>query len=150
MSKNLEIKTKTFKLSAAALAGRHAVIGSSVAAGMKRYVTFVKVAAWKPEGAISGASKVYFTSTAGVASATAVPSATGAASTAAKLSIFIQSGIVVTTQPVSISKNRMVPEIPDTKNPLFTIAASRWLSAYLCSVAPQNHPVEVMVQYFDE
>ncbi len=146
MPKNLDIITKTAYLSATGAAGQKKALGSSVAAGMKRYVTFVRVTQRKATGVVSGGSKVYFTSMAGIASATGVPSTTAEASAGAKLSIFIQSALASNI----VSKGRQVPDIPDTANPLFTIAASRWFSAYLGKAATTSSPVQVLVQYYDQ
>lgn len=124
------------------LAGKssHVVFGSSVAAGMKRYVTMVRVA--NDQSTAGKSAKVVFTSTA--ASNTA--NSTGAASTAMKMRVTIQSALA--TSPMA-KKVVQVPEQPDTENPLFSIAASKWFGAYLGSVAGASSPVNIFAQYYD-
>lgn len=142
MPKNLDLITKTVYLSAAAHASQFKPIGTAVAAGMKRFVTFVRVSQRKATGVVSGGSKVYFVSTTG----SAVASQTGLASAGAKLQIWIHSAAASQI----VSKHIQVPEIPDTKNPLFSIAAGKWLTTYLGGLATQSSPVQVFVQYYDE
>jgi len=144
MPKNYNIVTKYAYLSAAAHASQRKALGSSVAAGMTRYVTMVRVKQTKASGLQSHGSKVYFVSTTG----SAVASTTTTASAGAKLSVFIQS--VAGNTNVPVLKVKQVPDIPDTENPLFTIAASKWFTAYLGSAATTSGPVHVMVQYYDQ
>lgn len=138
MPKNYDIKSASKRL-----AGKssHVVFGSSVAAGMKRYVTLVRVA--QDQSTAGKSSRIVFTSTA--ASNTA--SSTGAASIAMKMRVTIQSALA--TSPFQ-KKVVQVPQQPDTENPLFTIAASKWFGAYLGSVAGASSPVNLFVQYYDQ
>jgi hypothetical protein len=138
MPKNQDIKSVSKRL-----AGKssHVVFGSSVAAGMKRYVTMIRVA--QDQSTAGKSSKVVFTSTA--ASNTA--SSTGAASTAMKLRVTIQSALA--TSPFQ-KKVVQIPQQPDTENHLFTIAASKWFGAYLGSVAGASSPVNVFAQWYDQ
>jgi len=145
MPKNQDIKTASKYL-----AGKssHVVFGSSVAAGMKRYVTLVKVT--QTQKTAGKGSRVYITSTA--ASNTA--SSTGAASTAQKMRVTIASAVqsaVPVSAPTELSiKTKQIPAITDTENPLFTIAASKWFGAYLCSAAGNSSPVHIFAQYYDQ
>ena len=135
MAKNYDIKTVSKPLSGES---SHIAIGSSVAAGMTRYVTFLRVspvAAGGDEG-----SKVFFCST--TASDTAAN--TAAASAAQKMVAFIASVTALAT------KNVVVPDGPNTEHPLFTIAESKWFTAYLCSVAGYSGSVYINAQYYDE
>lgn len=138
MPKNYNIKTVSKRLAGK---GSHVVFGSSVAAGMTRYVTMVKVA--NDQSTAGKSSRIYLCSTA--ASNTA--NATAAASTAQKMRITIQSALA--TSPFQ-TKEVTIPRQPDTENPLFTIAASKWLSAYLCSIGGGSSPVNMFVQYYDQ
>lgn len=115
----------------------HVAIGSSVAAGLTRYVTFLRI---NCDSVLSTkGSKVYVCSTA--ASGTAA--ATAAASTAQKMVVVLQSS-------VSAKKDFQMPLKINTENPLFTIAASKWLTAYLSSIAGQSAPVNIFAQYYDQ
>lgn len=118
----------------------HVVIGSSVAAGMTRYVTMVCVAQ-VTNGAAKG-SRVIFCSAAASNSASNIT----AASAIAKLSIGIPSCVASNVSKKSIT----VPLQPDTKNPLFTVAASKWLTATLGSAAGTSATCVVFVQYYDQ
>jgi len=135
MAKNYNIQTVSKYLDPA---DDHIVIGSSVAAGMTRYVTFLRVipsAAGGDEG-----SKVFFCST--TASDTASDVTT--ASATQKLVAFIASQTAASTKEV------VVPERPNTEHPLFTIAESKWFIAYLCSAVGHSFPAYVHAQYYDE
>lgn len=145
MPKNYNIVTKQRFVqggAAAAKADQRKAFGSSVAAGMTRYVTMVRVEQHKATGVATAASKVYLCSTA--ASATA--STTAAASTAAKLIMWIHSG----NASHGISRRIQMPDVPDVQNPLFTIAASKFFTCYIGSVATTSAPVHVFVQYYDQ
>uniref|UniRef100_A0A6M3JUX1 Uncharacterized protein n=1 Tax=viral metagenome TaxID=1070528 RepID=A0A6M3JUX1_9ZZZZ len=134
--KNYDIKT----VSKTMTKGTRAVIGSAaVAAGMKRYVTFVRVekAATNQKG--QGA-KVFFAS--GALSNTA--STLTLASAAQKLQIVLTSAITADASEAQI------PNMIDTQNPLFTIAASKWLTLFCASVATFSSPANVLVQYYDQ
>lgn len=144
MPKNYNIVTKHVYLSAVAKASQRKAIGSSVAAGMTRYVTMVRVKQTKASGLQSHGSKVYLCSVAAQHTA----STTTAASAGAKMQIYIQS--VAGNTNVPVLKVKQIPDIPDTENPLFTIAASKWFTAFLCSGATQSGPVHVFAQYYDQ
>ena len=115
----------------------HVALGSSVAAGKKRYVTMLRI---DNDATISTkGSKVYICSTA--ASGTAANTAT--ASAAQKMMVLISSSVSTTKEFQSTAKI-------NTENPLFSIAASKWLSAYLSSIAGQSSPVNIFCQYYDQ
>jgi len=120
----------------------HVVIGSSVAAGLTRYVTMVRVAQ-VTNGAAKG-SRVVFCSAAASNTATNIT----VASTIQKLSIGIPSAVAaVMKQP---KKTVEVPSQPNSENPLFTVAASKWLTATLGSAAGTSATCVVFVQYYDQ
>lgn len=133
MSKNYDIKTVSKYLGAKSA---HIVIGDIVPSGMTRYVTFMQVASVKSGG--SQGSKAFICST----PATDTASSTGAASTAQKMVIAMGSATAAGAV--------QIPATPDTEHPLFTIAAGKYLTAYLCSVAGHSSPVQMFTQYFDE
>jgi len=141
MAKNYDIKTVSKPLSGVS---SHIVIGSSVAAGMTRYVTFLRVqqvAAKMNEG-----TRVIFCST--TASDTAAN--TAAASTAQKLVAHFPSALAGAAGGATELKRLQTPSVPDTEHPLFTIASSKWFTAYLMSDAGWSYPVYVFAQYYDE
>lgn len=137
MPKNYNILTVGKQI---ATKSSHVVIGSSVAAGKTRYVTFVRVAQ-VTNGAAKG-SRVVFCSAAASNSASNIT----AASTIQKLSI----GIPSTVASHMYQKSVNVPSQPDTENPLFTVAASKWLTATLGSAAGTSATCVVFVQYYDQ
>lgn len=125
----------------------HVVIGSSVAAGKTRYVTYVRVS--QVTNGRGKGSRVIFCSAAASNSASNITKA----SAFAKLSI----GIVSNAAPASAALSKYMPQktvalpsAPDTTNPLFTIAASKWLTATLGSAAGTSATCVVFVQYYDQ
>lgn len=124
----------------------HVVIGvSAVPAGLTRYVTFVKVTQVQAgaSGAATGkGSRVVFCSCAASGSASNITKA----STFAKLSIGIASGAASQVP----EKTVMIPRHPDVNNPLFSVAAGKWLTATLGSVAGTSSGVNIFVQFYDE
>lgn len=133
--KNYNIITKTVR--AKGSSGSAVAIGSSVAAGMKRYVTFIRIN--QAAGTKNVGSKLWFCSTA--ASSTA--STTAAANSAMKLMVLIPSA-------VGANKVVQIPDKPDTENPLFTIAASRWLSVRSSKLQLGSASCSIFVQYYDQ
>jgi hypothetical protein len=133
--KNFDIKTVAKTMTK----GTRAVIGSSVAAGMKRYVTFVRVekAATNQKG--QGA-KVIFAS--GAASNTA--------STLTLASAVQKLQVVLTSAPTADASEAQIPQKINTEHPLFTIAASKWFTAFCASAATFSSPVNVLAQYYDQ
>lgn len=140
--KNYNIQTACKQI---ATKSSHVVIGSSVAAGLTRYVTMVRVAQ-VTNGAAKG-SRVVF------CSATASNSASNitAASAIQKLSIGIPSAAAASAVArFRVPKKTVqMPGQPNTENPLFTVAASKWLTATLGSAAGTSATCVVFVQYYD-
>lgn len=123
----------------------HVVIGSSVAPGLTRYVTMVKaMATSKTNGK---GSRVFFCS--GAASGTGTNQTTASAIQKIKLTIAstpMTSGGVTQT----VKKTIQVPQMPDSANPLFSIAESKWFTATLSSETGASAPVNIFAQYYDE
>lgn len=135
MPENYNIITK--KVPIVTQDGAAVAIGSSVAAGMKRYVTFVRV---DPRNMSSKkGSKVWICSTSTAVKA----SSTTTASAAAKMLLMIPSA-------VGAQKFAQVPDYPDSENPLFTIAASRFLTARISKLQLGSASVTLFVQYYDQ
>lgn len=133
--KNYNVVTKTVR--AKGTTGSAVAIGSSVAAGKTRYVTYIRIN--QSAGTKNVGSKIWFCSTA--ASSTA--STTAAANTAMKLMVLIPSA-------VGAVKNLEIPSKPDTENPLFTIAASKWLSVRTSKLQLGSASCSIFVQYYDQ
>lgn len=134
---NIQTKSKKFKAKSS-----HICFGSSVAAGMNRYVTCVGVI--QDVGGQGGVgSRVIFCSAA--ASGTATNATTGSA--IQKLSI----GIGSFTGSHAWEKTVMIPPGgPNTEHPLFSIAESKWFTAVLGSVAGTSGVCEVFAQWYDQ
>ncbi|MCK4528712.1 hypothetical protein KAW18_15190, partial [candidate division WOR-3 bacterium] len=112
-------------------------IGSSVAAGMTRYVTFAQV------GQAAGTKNVATKVTLGSATASDAMSDTTTASACQKMQLLIASA-------TTAQKGFQVPSAPDTEHPLFTVAAEKFLSAQLSGIADLSATAYIFVQYFDE
>ena len=133
MSKNYDIKTKSAYLEASDTVA----IGSSVAAGMTRYVTFAQV------GQAAGVKNVATKVTLGSAAFSDAMSDTTTASASQKMQLLIASA-------TAAQKGIQVPGTPDTEHPLFTVAAGKFLSAQLSGIADLSASAYIFVQYFDE
>lgn len=114
------------------------VIGSSVAAGMKRYVSFIHVN--QNDGDGSGGTKLWFCSN----DASSTASTPTACSASEKLSLTLSSAVG------GKKMMQIPPSGPDPDNPLFTIAASKFFSVSQLSAQAGSTTVDVMVQYYDE
>jgi len=139
MAKNYNIQTASEHLGgvAAGGAGNNATIGAVVAAGMTRYVTYIRVTPLQP-GVIEG-SKVY------LCSGTVAEAFSDAEATAAqKMIVRIASTSTIGNREV------VVPERPDTEHPLFTVASGAYLRAHLATTATMSSSVQLFVQYYDE
>lgn len=119
--------------------GTRAVIGSSVAAGMKRYVTFVRAekAGTNQKGA---GAKLLLCS--GAASNTA--------STITLASANQKMQVILTSAVTADAAEDQIPKKIDTENPLFSIAASKWLTAFCASANTFSSPVNLFIQYYDQ
>jgi hypothetical protein len=115
--KNYNIQTKQFRLKGTT--GSCVTIGSSVAAGMNRYVTFISV---RQNGLVANkGSKIWFCSAATSQGA----STTALASTTKKFTVRL-------TSAVGASKSFKAPAIgPDPENPLFSICKLHNICAVL-------------------
>lgn len=119
--------------------GTRAVIGSSVAAGMKRYVTFVRVEKGGTNQKGAGAKLLLCS---GAASNTA--------STLALASTNQKMQVVLTSAVTADAAEEQHPMKIDTENPLFSIAASKWFTAFCASANTFSSPVNLLVQYYDQ
>lgn len=135
MARNYEIQTRNVGLNQATLT---LDIGPVVAAGMTRYVTFIRVNPLEPSN--DEGSKVYLCCG---AVATSASSDTLASDT---------QKIVICAASASTAGNKSVavPASPNTEHPLFTIASGAYLCAHLSTVATYSASVQLFVQYFDE
>lgn len=123
----------------------HVVFGSSVAAGLTRYVTMIKAAATSKTN--GKGSRVFFCS--GAASNTGSNDTTASAIQKMKLTI---ASTPMTSGGVTqvVKKTMQSPLMPDSENPLFTIAESKWFTATLASETGASAPVNVFAQYYDQ
>ncbi len=111
-------------------------VGSSVAANTTRYVTFIAIS---PKVANAGKGrKLWFCS----ASTSTKASTPTLASAAAKWR-YIQSS-------ASAEPNFHMPRKIDTEAPLFTIAASKFLTVTQASAQAGSGACSVFVQYYDQ
>lgn len=117
--------------------GAAVAIGGVVAAGMKRYVTYVRVTQRAPTKNLG--TKVWFCSTLTIVKA----STTAHASTAMKLVLRVPSAI-------GAKKFEEAPKHPDTENPLFSVAESRYLTCRLSAGTSGSASCSVFVQYYDQ
>lgn len=133
--KNYNVVTKNLRPNTTT--GAATAAGSSVAAGKVRYVTFVHLS--RVEGATGKGAKVWICSTSTAAKA----STDTLASAAAKMVLILGSA--------SGPGNMSVPDRINTDKPLFTIAASRFLTVREASTAAKgNAAVAVFMQYYDQ
>lgn len=139
MPKNQNIVTKLVHPNpvAATASGQAVAVGSSVAAGMKRYVTFIAIT---PAVQTNAGRRIYFCSTTSVAYA----STNAKASTTAKF-IYVQ-----VSHTSVYDKNFHMPRKIDTEKPLFVIAASKFLTVHQTSATTGSGQADVFVQYYDQ
>lgn len=135
--KNYNIVTKTVRTKGTT--GSAVAIGSSVAAGMKRYVTYIRIN--QRAGGKGLGSKIWFCSTA----ATATASSTALANTAMKLMVLINSAV-----NAGVNKVVEMPDRPDPENPLFTIAASKFFTVRSSKLQLGSASCAIFVQYYDQ
>ncbi len=138
--KNYNIVSKNTVLAKGAT-GSSVAIGSSVAAGLTRYVTYIRL---QTNGSGKGlGSKVWFCSATAAASA----SSTALANTRAKLITYINSAYAGANPSLKVME---VPDKPDTENPLFTIAASKFLIVRQSKLQLGSASVSIFTQYYDQ
>jgi len=134
--KNYNIQTRSIAPSL----GSAIAVGSSVAAGLTRYITFIAIS---PRVANIGKGRlIYFCSTAAANSA----STATLASAAAKMKYVQASGIV----SAAVEPNFHFPKVINTENPLFTVAASKFLTIHQVSAQAGSGACNVFVQYYDQ
>lgn len=120
--------------------GAAVAIGSSVAAGMTRYITFIAITPRSGNDTLG--RKIYFCSTTSVAQASTLAKA----SANGKWLYRQASASFGAADP-----NYSIPRKIDTENPLFTIAASKFLTIRQGStVALGNGACSIFVQYYDQ
>ncbi len=134
MPKNYNIVTRS--VNPKNTTGSAVAVGSSVAAGMTRYVTFVAIS--PRSGSHLKGRLVYLCSTSTVNKA----STNTLASAAAKMKY--------TQTSASPDVNVHFPKQINTEKPLFTIAASKFLTVHQSSAAGQSGACSVFVQYYDQ
>ncbi len=138
MAKNHNIQTIVKELPAGGLA---TAIGSSVPANMTRFVTFVRVDRSAPAINTAVGSKLYLCE--------ALSNAKTSYSTPT-LASALQKMVVIIPSAVTANKDfQSTPKI-DTENPLFSIAASKFLTTLLVSDANLSGAANMFVQYYDE
>ncbi len=117
--------------------GSCVAIGSTVAAGLKRYVTFVSV---NQNAVKNKGSKIWFCST----TASQAINTTALASVANKFTVRLSSA-------TGYNRHFEYPRSgPDPENPLFSIAESRMLVARMTSgLQAGSASCTVFVQYYD-
>jgi len=131
--KNYNIQTRVVGVGSTVQAAK--AIGSSVAAGKTRYVTFIAIT---PRKATNAGRRIYFCST-----STSVKASTPTlASAAAKLRYNQISA--------SAEQNAHFPDEINTENPLFTIAASKFLTVFQGTAQAGSGATSVFVQYYDQ
>ncbi len=134
--KNYNIVTKLVKPKVGTFSAL--LIGSAVATGLTRYVTYIRVQQGGQSKSVG--SKLYLCSVS--ISQRAVTS--GAANTAAKMVLNINRAVTQNNKVLA------VPDYPDPENPLFTIAASKFLTVTLATSQAFSASCTVFVQYYDQ
>lgn len=121
--------------------GQATAIGSSVAAGMTRYVTFVRAANDLIVGSALPGSKLYLCE---------ALAATKTSYSTPTLASALQKAVIIIPSAMTADKDyQSTPKI-DSENPLFSIAESKFLTTLLVSETGMSGPVNLLVQYYDE
>jgi hypothetical protein len=131
---NLVTVTKRIFASAAQI---NVAIGTIVPAGMTRYVTYIR--ANQGSSARNIGSKVY------LCSVTALTDASSTAACLARLKMTVQI-----PSTIGAAKFVEIPNRPDSENPLFTIAASKYLTARMSRLQLGSASCTLFVQYYDQ
>lgn len=137
MPRNVNIQTVQKRIITGAGAATRTAIASSVPAGMTRYVTYLRLQ--RNSASNNEGSRIWLCSGA----AAGAQSTTALASVAQKLTIELHSAVY---QP----KTKQIPAQIDTENPLFTIAASKFLNVFKSALAIGSEPATLFVQYYDQ
>lgn len=111
-------------------------VGSSVATGMTRYVTFVSIS--PRVGHADKGRKLYFCST-----STSTKASTPTLASAAAKWVYVQAS-------ASAEPNFHMPRKVDTEKPLFSIAAGKFLTVMQSSAQAGSGACSVFVQYYDQ
>ena len=135
--RNVELNTNSKVVSSKA---SQITIGGQVPDGMKRWVTFITLDSMLASGAES--VRLYLASV-----ETAIPTRGSIVATSSrKMLLDLRcTGLVATQNLTPDGPPLMIPDKPDTKKPLFSIAAGKWLGAYV-----SNTTASVFMQSFDE
>ena len=121
--------------------GKATAIGSSVAAGLTRYVTFVRAARDVLAVNTAVGSKLYLCE--------ALSNAKTSYSTPTLASALQKMVVVIPSAPTADKDFQSTPKI-DTENPLFSIAESKFMTTLLVSDAGLSGAVNLFVQYYDQ
>lgn len=138
--RNYNIQTVRKVLATGKMSATRTAIASTVPAGMKRYVTFVRLE--RNNASVNEGSRVFLISAAvkgGYGSSTAVIDASGGL----KMMLELMSSVA---QP----KQVQLPLRIDTENPLFSIAAGKYLTVAKSALAIASEPCTLFVQYYDQ
>ena len=139
MARNYNIQTRSEDLGgvAAGGAGNNVTIGPVVPTGMTRYVTFFRVTPMAPSNR-EGSLVQLCSGT--VAEAFSDAEASGAEKMAIRIASVSSIG----------SKDVILPSLPDTEHPLFTVASGAYLRAHQPVAAKMSSSISLFVQYYDE
>jgi hypothetical protein len=135
--KNYNIVTKSIG-TGSTIANAAVVVGDIVPVGMTRYITFLAITPRNGALTINRGRKIYFCSTSTIVKASTVT----LASAAAKWK-YVQIS-------ASADPNVSFPNEIHVENPLFSIAASRYLTVFQISASVGSGAASVFVQYYDQ
>jgi len=135
--KNVNIQTVRRLIVTGEPAVARTCIASTVPTGMTRYVTAVRLETNSVDN--RKGTRLYLVSTAAKGSA----STTILASAGAKMVIEVMSSVYQL-------KHKMFPDRIDTENPLFSIAAGKYLSVHKSRLQCGSNPATLFVQYYDQ
>jgi len=135
MARNYNIQTARKSLITGTMKASRTAVASSVATGMTRYVTFVRLEGNSANSKLG--SRVY------LASAAATVSTTALASAGLKMVLELNSAYAM---PKAVQH----PPRIDTENPLFTIAAGKYLIVAKSALQLGSNPCTLFVQYYDQ
>lgn len=137
MPRNQNIVTVIKRIITGTPAATRTAVASSVPAGMTRYVTYI--AMQRNSASNNEGTRLWLCSGA----AAGAQSTTALASVTQKLTLEIASAVF-------LPKTLKTPMKIDTENPLFTIAASKFLNVCKSGLAIASNPCTLFVQYYDQ